>query len=310
MKVANLDAAEASIPHRNESGHPRSFRVGIVADTHIVDSYYKGPENNQEDTESMAHTHERLLAARDVINALHVPVEQVFHLGDVIHDCPSSDYDFYFANRTRLDITREALEGFHAPVHLCLGNHDYGLPSISRETTHRLFAAKLKAPPYKAVEWKGWKFLVLNNFLGETWIPSSRAYDQGTGTLGQEHLQWLEAELAQRKPTVVLTHYPLWLIQPVELADFGLHSLLRKYRESIPLVLSGHWHKWIDFAHTYGPRHIASASTRYDANSFMILELDSSSNKCSFVNEACIDWSTHFSRAYPSKPPALALRGK
>ncbi len=298
LSAADPQRNVASTYSVRSSESARSFRVAIIADTHIIDGDYKGPEDNQEDTDSMAHTHERLLAARDQVNALHTSVEQVFHLGDVVHDCPSSDYDFYFRNPTRLDIAREAFDGFHAPMHLCLGNHDYGLPKVSRETTHRLFAAKFNAPPYKAVEWRGWKFLLLNNFMGETWNPSSRAYDQGTGTLGEEHLQWLEAELAQHKPTIVLVHYPLWLIQPTEVADFGLHPLLRKYRETIHLVLTGHWHKWVDFAHTYGPRHIVSAATRYDANSYMILELDQSGANCRFVNEAFADWSTHFSRTY------------
>ena len=198
----------------------------------------------------------------------------------------------------RFDIAREINAGFHAPVHLALGNHDYSLPRISRDTTHRLFADKLQTKPYSSVDHKGWKFVLLNNFLGISWDTSNAAYDQGVGTLGQEQLNWLEAELAERKPTVVLLHYPLWLVEAKEFADYGLHPLLRKYADSVRLVLAGHWHKWVDFAHTFGPQHYVAASTRYDANSFMILEIDRKRESCRFLNANCAEWSTHFSRRF------------
>ena len=297
LGAASPAAIAASANPSNQSTS-RYFRVAVVADTHIIDPFYKGHEDTPEDTASITHTAERLIAARDSINRLVPAVDRVFNLGDVVHDCPSTDYDFYFKNRTRLDIAREIHAGFHAPVHLALGNHDYSLMSISREETHRLFAAKLNTKPYSAVTHKGWKFLLLNNFLGDSWDTSKAAYDQGVGTLGQEQLNWLEAELAQRMPTIVLLHYPLWLIEPREFADYGLHPLLRKYADSVKLVLAGHWHKWVDFAHTFGPQHYIAASTRYDSNSYMILEIDRQTASCRFLNAGCADWSTHFSRPF------------
>jgi 3',5'-cyclic AMP phosphodiesterase CpdA len=289
---------EASAESTASASRQRFFRVAIIADTHIIDPFYQGPEETPEDTESMAHTAERLTAARDHINALVPAVEQVLHLGDVVHHGPSSDYDFYFQNRTRFDVAAEILAGFKPPLHLAFGNHDYLLPRISREVTHELFQAKFKTRPFSAVNYEGWKFLLLNNFLGVSWDTTSPAYDQGTGTLGEEQLNWLEAQLAERKPTVVLVHYPLWIIQPTEHADLGLHPLLRKYSDSVRLVLSGHWHKWIDFAHTFGPQHYVAAATRYDANSYMILEIDRRTQTCRFLNANCVEWSTHYSRPF------------
>ena len=276
----------------------RRFRIGVIADTHIIDPYYKGPEDSAEDTESMGHTAERLIAAREHVNHLVSPVDHVFHLGDVVHDSPTMGLSFYQQNRTRLDIAADLFAGFHAPVHLALGNHDYGLPHLSREETHWLFAQKLKTRPYSSLDYRGWKFIVLNNFLGASWDVRGAAYDQGVGTLGREQLEWLEAELSQRLPTIVLVHYPLWLIQDKEFASFGLHPLLRKYADSVQLVLSGHWHKWVDFARTYGPQHYVVASTRYDPHAMMVLELDSGSALWRFANASCIDWSTHFARAF------------
>lgn len=282
----------------NADAKNRRFHVAIIADTHIIDSFYKGQEETPEDSESLFHTSERLIAARDHINRLSPAVDLVFNLGDVVHDCPSTDYDFYFQNRTRLDIAGEILAGFHAPVHLALGNHDYSLPRISRELTHRLFADKLHATPYSVVNHKGWKFLIINNFLGVSWDTSDAAYNQGVGTLGLVQLNWLEAELAQRMPTIVLIHYPLWIVEPKEFSDFGLHPLLRKYSDTVRLVLSGHWHKWVDFAHTFGPQHYVAAATRYDPNSYMILEIDSASGSCTFLNARCAEWATHYSQPY------------
>ena len=43
------------------------FYFGVIADTHIIDDYYRGPESNPEDTESIRKSTERLSAARDHI---------------------------------------------------------------------------------------------------------------------------------------------------------------------------------------------------------------------------------------------------
>ena len=60
--------------------------------------------------------------------------------------------------------------------------------------------------------------------------------------------------------------------------------MLRKYRDTIQLVVSGHVHKWIDFAHTYGPQHYIMAATRYDPNAYMLLEIDRKMNTWRFIN--------------------------
>jgi hypothetical protein len=46
------------------------FYFAVIADTHIIDGYYKGPEGNAEDTESIFKTTERLEAARALIDSL------------------------------------------------------------------------------------------------------------------------------------------------------------------------------------------------------------------------------------------------
>ncbi|HTW78380.1 MAG TPA: metallophosphoesterase [Terracidiphilus sp.] len=276
----------------------RYFYFAIVADSHIIDAFYRGPENSPEDTESMFHTSERLIAARDLINSLDPPIEQVFLLGDYFHDYPSTDYEFYFRNQTRLDHARAITQGFRMPAHVGFGNHDYDVPRVSREMSHALFAAKFQLKPYYSVDYKGCRFVLLNNALGETWNPAASAYDLETGSFGEPQLNWLEEQLRAGKPTFVFTHFPLWVCAATEVKDYGLYPLLHKYQDNIQLVVTGHWHKWIDFAHTFGPQHYVMAATRYDPNAYMLMEVDTQAWSWRFVNAGLVEWATHYSKPW------------
>ena len=275
------------------------FYIALVADTHIIDSFYvKGSENGVEDNESILHTTERLILTRDLINSLTPAVDKVFVLGDYFHNYPSIDYDFYFRNTTRIDNAKAITDAFKMPVHLVFGNHDYAVRTVPREMSHRLFKAKLNAEPYSAVDHKGVRFVLANNFLGSTQDKSAPDFNPSIGSLGETHLQWVEAQLEARKPTYVFLHYPLIAIKPTEVKDFGLYSLLRKYQDSVQLVVTGHVHKWIDCAHNYGPEHIIMAATRYDPNALMLLEIDSRTGACRWLNRDLVEWQTHFAKPY------------
>jgi predicted MPP superfamily phosphohydrolase len=287
-----------------EQAHAKSsskFYIALVADTHIIDDFYvKGSENGVEDNESILVTTPRLINARDVINSLTPAIEQVFLIGDFFHNYPSTDYDFYFKNTTRLDNAKTIAAGFKAPVHLGWGNHDYDVRHVPREMSHRLFQAKFDTKPYYSLDYKGCRFVHLNNFLGSTQDNKSSDFNPSIGSLGEDQLHWLEAQLADHKPTFVFIHYPLMQVTATEFADYGLHPILRKYQETIPLVVSGHVHKWIDFAHTYGPQHYIMGATRYDPNAYMLLEIDSRTGAYRFMNESLVQWSTHYSKPYHS----------
>jgi hypothetical protein len=280
---------------------PHKFYFALVADTHIIDDFYvKGSENGVEDNESILLTTPRLIAARDLINSLHPVIEQTFLIGDYFHNYPSLDYDFYFKNTTRLDNAKAITDGFKMPVHLGFGNHDYDVRRVPREMSHRLFEAKFQAKPYSVLDYKGYKFLHINNFLGSTQDVAAPNFNPGRGTLGEEQLHWFEAQLQQHKPTFVFIHYPLDLDEPTEFADYGLYPLLVKYKETIQLVVSGHKHKWIDNGTTYGPKHIVMAATRYDPNAYMLMEVDTKHATWRFMNESLVEWSTHYSKPYQS----------
>ncbi len=275
-----------------------SFRFAVIADSHIIDSLYKGPEPRVEDTESILHSVERLTGARDFLNTLKPAAERVFLVGDYFHNYPSPDVDFYFQNETRLDIAKRITDGFHVPVHVGFGNHDYDVPRISREMSHELFRRKFNVKPYYSVEHKGFKFVHLNNFLGTPWTAAPADFKKETGSLGEEQLNWFEQELRQHKPTFVFVHYPLYIVQPVERADYGLHPLVKKYRDNIQLIVSGHWHRWFEFGRSFGPQHLVMAATRYDPNAYLIVDVDAKAMTHRLVNLDLVDWNTHYSKPY------------
>ena len=278
---------------------PDTFYFALVADTHIIDNFYiKGSENGVEDNESILLTTPRFTSARDLINSLNPAIEQVFLIGDYFHNYPSTDYDFYFRNTTRLDNAKAISDGFKMPVHVGFGNHDYDVKHVPREMSHRLFEAKFNAKPYSVLDYKGYKFIHLNNFLGSTQDRNSVDFNPGIGSLGEEQLHWFEAQLEQRKPAFVFIHYPLIADRPTEFSDYGLYPLLLKYQDTIQLVVSGHIHKWRNYAHNYGPQHYTMAATRYDPNAYMLMEVNTRSATWRFMNIDLVEWDTHYSKPW------------
>jgi hypothetical protein len=278
-----------------------TFYFALVADSHIIDDLYKGPESTPEDTESMFKTTERLVAARDVINALRPKMEQVFLVGDYFHNYPSPDVDFYFQNETRLDRAKAITDKFDVPVHVGFGNHDYSIPRIPREMSHELFRRKFGLQPYYSIDHRGWKFVHLNNFLGNTMVKGHADFNTSVGSLGEEQLNWFEAELGEHKPTFVFIHFPLYIDKPVEVKDYGLYPLLKKHRDTIQRVVSGHWHRWFDFGRSYGPQHLVMAATRYDPNAYLIVEANTRTVSHELLNIDLVDWNTHFSAPYKAR---------
>ena len=278
-----------------ESG---KFYIGVIADTHIIDEFYHGPEGNPEDSANIFKTTESLTKTRTFLNSVQPKLDMVFVAGDFFHNYPSPDLEFYFQNKTRIDNAKELFDGFRMPVHVGFGNHDYGMPKVSREMSHELFRRKLGLKPYYSVDHKGFKFIHINNFLGETFSPDATGRKKGMGSFGEEQLNWLEAELRQRKPAFVFVHFPLMLVAPIEVADYGLLPLLKKYKDTVQLVVAGHWHKWAEFGRTFGPPHLVISSTRYDPNAYLILEVDPARGSHRMLNIDLVDWNTHYSQPW------------
>ncbi len=65
---------------------------------------------------------------------------------------------------------------------------------------------------------------------------------------------------------MIFIHYPLGLIEPIEVADLGLHTLL----------------------------------TRYDEDAYLVIEIDTKAGAHRPMNLDLVEWNTHFSRPYLS----------
>lgn len=299
LRIAGAGAASFVLrPFAFAAPDPSKFYFAVIADSHIIDKFYVGPEGNPEDTESIFKTTERLTAARDLINSLQPRMERVFLVGDYFHNYPSVDVDFYFQNETRLDHAKALTDGFRAPFHAGFGNHDYDVKRVSRETSHELFRRKFGLEPYYSVEHRGWKFIHLNNFLGDTMAKGHAKFDTAVGSLGEEQLNWFEAELEQGKPSFVFIHFPLTIVAPNELKDYGVHTIIKKHRDTIQRVVSGHWHRWFEFGRSFGPQHLVMAATRYDPNAYLIVEADTKKVSHELLNLNLVDWNTHYSKPY------------
>jgi len=288
-----LSAAAASAIPLGASAN--TFRFAVIADTHIVDEFYQGPEGNPEDTESIFKTTERLRRTREQIEAFRPAMDLTFLVGDYFHNYPSADIDFYFQHKTRVDLAKELTDGFSMPVHAGFGNHDYAVPRFSRENSHELFRRKFGLKPYYALDHKGFQFIHLNNFLGATWDSKSPRFDRAKGSLGEEQLNWFEVQLQRRVPAFVFIHFPLIIVEPNERAGYGVQAILKKHRETVQFVISGHWHKWFEFGRSYGPPHLVIAATRYDPNAYLIVEADPATVQHRLLNLDMVDWNTHYS---------------
>jgi hypothetical protein len=269
------------------------FYFAVIADSHVIDDFYK-----ESTDESILNSRQRLRAARDHINSLRPRMDLTFLVGDYFHDYPSPDVDFYFQHKTRIDNAKAITDKFRMPVHVGFGNHDYAVPKMSREASHELFRRKLGVKPYYSVDHKGWKFVHLNNFLGDTWTAGHERFSRNTGSLGEEQLNWFEAELKQGKPTFVFVHFPLPSILATEVADYGLHSLLRAHAETVQHVISGHRHQWMDLERQFGPPHLVIAATRYDPDAYLIVEVDRKQATHRLLNLDRVQWNTHYSEPF------------
>ena len=302
MGLAGLAAGTApAVKLLASEQQSRFFRFAFISDTHIIDEFYDGVEGNNLDSESIFYTYNRLAAVRDTLNAVTPSIDLVLNAGDLVHNYPSDQYNFFFENVTRWDRYKELIDGFNMPVHSCLGNHDYDIGDISRQFTHDLAKAKLAIDPYYSVDHRGWKFIAANNFLGDSMDPGSSSYDNDAGSFGEEQLNWIEAELEQGAPTILFFHFPMFEMRSTEIADYGIVPLVRKYRDTIKMVVAGHVHRWYQLGDIYGPLHYTVASSRYDKSAYMIFEVDTVLNTFRVLNWRQIHWGTVNSDPYVQK---------
>ncbi len=282
---------------------PSGVRVAFIADTHVIGPQYVCcSESDGIDNDSILKTEDRLRRAVSVINAIEPKVEHVFVLGDVVHDAHhGTDLDWYLDQDTAFSRAANALADLRMPAHLLWGNHDYevvcggGERHHPRSFTHQLFEHFFDAPTYSSLDVGDWRFLLLNSQLGPTWDAASERCDTELGSFGEQQLDWLDAQLSERLPSIVMTHHHM-ITSMAQNENDGIHpdlSTVLGRHDNVVVHLAGHLHRWVELPPTdsHPVRHIVLGSTRYDVDNFWIADFEASGT-FEIVDYGKPKWST------------------
>jgi len=162
------------------------------------------------------------------VKALPIKPAFMIHTGDISHLSLASQFDDAdkVIAETRLD------------VHYVPGEHDFV------DQDRKLFLDRYG----RGTRGAGWYSFDANgvHFIGLVNVHDLKA--GGLGTLGQEQLEWLEADVKDRSastPIVVFAHIPLWTVYPNWgwATDDGAQALSYLKRFGSVTVLNGHIHQ-------------------------------------------------------------------
>lgn len=297
------------VPPSNEED-PSTWRAFLFTDTHIIASYYRCCESPGLDTISIYRGADRLAFNAEMANALRPKPELGFAVGDIFHDnyAYGEDLDAYAEQESAIGNAQALFDRFDFPIEIVFGNHDYDVPRVSREFSHQLFDRIMGKKPYYAVDHRGFRFLILNTQLGETWNPDSESYNRGTGSLGRAQLEWAADQLDDDRPTFVFFHHhPLaGSLAREELAPGDevrdgvrdVYDLVEHYADRVQAVFTGHLHRWVGpdtlstiVGYDNVPWYILGA-VRYDPQNFWVLEMDEADGSWSIVDQDKAFWGT------------------
>ncbi len=275
------------------SAPPPTFRAVFITDTHVIGPQYTCcHENGDNDNTSIMKTVARLNAVRDQVNAIKPAPSMVFVLGDVVHAAHvSRDPHYYRDNPNAYSIARDIFKSFAMPVYMVMGNHDYEVDcgvstSYDRAFSEARFQELLGTPPYQSVDKGGWKFMLVNSQRGVTFDAQSPQCETDGASVGTEQMAWAEGELAQNKPTIVMSHYMRSLYSDVEEGAHKSFPALLDSQPNVKAFFAGHTHRWLDFTQSNnGVLHRVLAGTRYDANNFWLIEFEEGTSKYRILDE-------------------------
>src|SRR5690606_175501 len=167
-------------------------------------------------------------AVLEQINALPFPVDFALHTGDVGNDP---------VDETSYASVRETLSTLKLPLKVIPGNHD------NAGWLYSAVAGRAGEPNFYTFDMKGVRFVCLNSV-----VPKA-----GYGTLGDEQLAWLDAQLGQagEMPVIVAMHHHPFLTASAAMDAYvlhdgeALHAILAKHH--VNCVLFGHIHETTTF---------------------------------------------------------------
>jgi hypothetical protein len=270
------DATLADVVPAHDAGvpMPRFTYAVAIADPHIV---------LQDD----AHA-DNLRAIGQTIADMPWDIVGAFVAGDIVYNLPYDTIDEYHADpNDRFDIAQAIFDDFPVPVYPALGNHDLAIGRLPRQMTEQLFQEHFGVEPYYTVDLGVWKFIILSNFHGPTQDPEHPDFDVQIGSLGAEQLAWLEDQLADGRPAILMIHFPPLIID--DLADFAA-----AHRDTIRLLLAGHSHAWLNLSDHFAVPSLVVGASQFDADSFLVLELDNHLRTWRILDWDRFHWGTGF----------------
>jgi 3',5'-cyclic AMP phosphodiesterase CpdA len=169
-----------------------------------------------------------LKAAVDKINALPVQPEFLIHTGDLSHDAKADQFD----------VMDGVLQGAKPKqIYYVPGEHD-AIGGVGQYLDRYGKAVGARGGGWYSFNHKDVHFVGLNN----------SAVLDGLGNLGDEQMEWLEADLKgvpSSRPVVIFAHIPLWSVYPQwgwGTKD-GERALVYLKRFGSVTVLNGHIHQ-------------------------------------------------------------------
>ena len=189
-----------------------------ISDTHI--GFHKDANPDVNGT---------LAASIDLVNGMPEQPALIIHTGDITHLSKPEEFDVAQQMMSRLRTTE---------THTVPGEHDVADATVT-EYFNR-FGRVSKNKGYYSFDRAGVHFIALINVL--------QAKDGGAGSLGDEQLAWVKADLRGRSsstPIVVFAHMPLWTIyEPWGWRTSDADQLLGELRRfGSVTVLNGHIHQ-------------------------------------------------------------------
>ena len=165
----------------------------------------------------------------DIVNGMVEQPSLIIHTGDITHLSKPAEFDLAQQLFSRLRTTE---------LHTVPGEHDTTDPAVS-EYFNRFGKASANKG-YYSFDHAGVHFVALINVL--------EFKAGGLGTLGEEQLAWVKADLKGRSsstPIVVFAHMPLWTIyEPWGWGTGDAGELLSELRRfGSVTVLNGHIHQ-------------------------------------------------------------------
>src|ERR1700685_929615 len=165
----------------------------------------------------------------DIVNGMSVQPALIIHTGDITHLSKPTEFDLAQQLFTRLRTTE---------MHTVPGEHDTSDATVTEYFNRFGKASNNKG--YHSFDHAGVHFVGLINVL--QFKPG------GLGTLGEEQLAWVAADLKGRSastPIVVFAHMPLWTIyEPWGWGTGDADQLMSQLRRfGSVTVLNGHIHQ-------------------------------------------------------------------